>query len=123
MAHVVLIDGHAVFRQALALLVDRLLGLPITAQAGSLVEGRRALPEGALVVVDVALPDGSGVDLVRHLQQTPSVRRILALAPPADPEALAAAMNAGADQALSTEVGLDELMGTLAQLAAEVRDG
>ena len=120
MAHVVLIDGHAVFRQALALLVDRLLGLPITAQAGSLLEGRRVLPEGNLVVVDVALPDGSGVDLVRHLRQTRPYAASWRWPPPTDPDALAAAMYAGTDRALSTEVGLDDLMRAMAQLAAEV---
>ncbi len=117
MTRVVFIDDHTTFRQALALLVDHQLELTVVGQAGTVAEGQRMLPEGDLAVIDLALPDGSGVELVRHLQRVQPASRILALAPPSDAEATAAARMAGADQVLSKAVGLGEIMQTVAQLA------
>ena len=121
MTRVVLIDDHTAFRQALALLVAHQLELTVVAQAGTVAEGQRMLPEGDLAVVDVALPDGSGVELVRHLQRVHPTGRILTLASPSDVEATGEAAASGADKVLSTAVGLDELMRAMAQLAAAER--
>ncbi len=121
MTRVVLIDDHTAFRQALASLVDHQLDLTVVGQVGTVAEGQRVLPEGDLAVVDVTLLDGSGVELVRHLQRVHPAGRILALASPSDMGATAEVSAAGADKVLSKAVGLDEILCTVAQLAAAER--
>ncbi len=69
---ILLVEDHASFRQALAFLLDAEPDLKVAAQAGSLAEARQAMKSFEridLAVVDLALPDGDGVDLVRELSE------------------------------------------------------
>lgn len=70
---ILLVEDHASFRQALAFLLDAEPDLEVAAQAGSLAEARRAMKRSEkrvdLAVVDLALPDGDGVDLIRELSE------------------------------------------------------
>lgn len=67
-----LVDDHAAFRLPLALILERETDLVVAAQAGSLGEARAVLPEIAgqidVALVDLQLPDGNGVELVRDLR-------------------------------------------------------
>ena len=71
---IMLVEDHISFRQALAFMLNRDPGFEVVAQAGTLAEARRGLderniPEGIdAAVIDLALPDGSGVDLIRDLR-------------------------------------------------------
>ncbi len=62
MIRVLLVEDHAAFREALAFLLNREPDLEVAAQAGSLAEARKALPQGGfdVAVVDLGLPDGDG---------------------------------------------------------------
>src|SRR5919199_1799092 len=71
-----LVDDHASFRQPLAIMLEREPDLKVVAQAGSLAQACKLLEEeeGELGVVDVAmvdleLPDGSGVDFITELYE------------------------------------------------------
>jgi two-component system nitrate/nitrite response regulator NarL len=69
---ILLVEDHASFRQALAFLLNAEPDLKVAAQAGSLAEARQAMKRSEridLAVVDLALPDGDGVDLVRELSE------------------------------------------------------
>ena len=71
MLRLLLVEDHAAFRSALALLLDLRPGMKVVAQCGSLA-GCRALG-GLLQTVDVALvdlklPDGEGTELVAVLR-------------------------------------------------------
>ena len=67
-----LVDDHAAFRIPLALSLEREPDLTVAAQTGSLAETRAALPQVAKLVdvalVDLHLPDGNGVEIVRDLR-------------------------------------------------------
>lgn len=67
-----LVDDHAAFRLPLALILEREPDLLVAAQAGSLAESRAVLPAIAgqvdVALVDLQLPDGNGVELVRDLR-------------------------------------------------------
>ncbi len=72
---VMLVEDHVSFRQALAFVLDRVSGFEVVAQAGTLAEARRVLDERKTqegtdaAIVDLALPDGNGVDLVEDLRR------------------------------------------------------
>ena len=68
---VMLVEDHVAFRQALALLLSHEPDIEVVAQAGSLAEAREAPVDGCLdvVVLDLALPDGDGSDLIGELRR------------------------------------------------------
>jgi CheY-like chemotaxis protein len=70
---VLLIEGHALFRQGLALLLNWELGLE-SIDAGSLAEGHRVLGAAKgmadLAIIELDLPDGDGSELIERLHQT-----------------------------------------------------
>jgi two-component system invasion response regulator UvrY len=67
---VLLVDDHPLFRVGLRRLLDSDPQLQVVAEAGSVAEAisqaRLARPD--LVVLDITLPDGSGVDLLEALR-------------------------------------------------------
>jgi DNA-binding NarL/FixJ family response regulator len=65
---VVVVEDHDAVRRGLALLLAD-AGLHVPAAVGTLAEGRRAVrrERPAVVVVDDALPDGSGMELCREV--------------------------------------------------------
>ena len=64
---VVLVDDHLSFRQPLAFMLMREPDITIIGQAGTLAEARPLLPEADIVLIDLDLPDGEGVDLIQDL--------------------------------------------------------
>lgn len=81
---VMLVEDHLAFRQALAFLLADDPGLEVVAQVGTLAEAREALEEGDLdgrldvALLDLALPDGDGRELVGELRlRSPGVRIVV----------------------------------------------
>jgi len=67
-----LVDDHAAIRLPLAMILEREPDLVVVAQAGSVAEVRAMLPEIAkrvdVALIDLQLPDGDGVEIVRDLR-------------------------------------------------------
>lgn len=109
-----LIDDHAVFRQPLAFMLDREPDLTVVAQAGSLAEARDVLADIAadvdVALIDLRLPDGLGVDIVRDLHAANGEAHSLVLT--ADPNKLhhARALEAGASGVISKSAQLSEII-------------
>ena len=82
---IMLVEDHVAFRQILAFLLADEPGLEVVAQAGSLAEAREALDGGGLdgaldvVILDLALPDGDGRELVGELRRSSPGIRIVVL--------------------------------------------
>jgi DNA-binding NarL/FixJ family response regulator len=82
---VMLVEDHAAFRQALTILLSNDPELEVVAQAGSLAEARELLDgeglEGGLdvAVLDLALPDGDGGELLGELRRSSPGVRIMVL--------------------------------------------
>ena len=75
--NVVLIDDHAVVREAVAAMLGAQDDVTVVGQAGSLSDGQALVervlatptPDRLVAVVDVTMPDGSGLSLVRSARE------------------------------------------------------
>ena len=98
---VMLVEDHAAFRQALTYLLSDDPGLEVVAQAGSLAEAREALGEGLdVAVLDLALPDGDGRELIGELRRSSPGVRIVVLSATIWAEHVEEVRGAGADAVL-----------------------
>ncbi len=96
---VLLIDDHALFRDALTLMLEARLGGLELLHAGRLDEALRAQREHAdirLVLLDLALPDSSGVDGLRRWREQAAEVPVVVLSADERPETVLAAIDAGA---------------------------
>jgi DNA-binding NarL/FixJ family response regulator len=95
---VLLVDDHPVFRIGMAALLGSLPGIAVTAEADSAATARTLLDGDGpdVVVMDLDLGDGSGIDLTREvLAAWPGVA-VLVMSMHEDDDAVLAAVRAGA---------------------------
>ena len=98
---IMLVEDHPAFRQSLAALLEREPDLEVVAQAGSLAQARQILDTPFdVAVLDLALPDGEGKDLIGDLRQSNADISILVLSVMLGPSHLEEVMKAGADAVL-----------------------
>ncbi len=120
MIHVLLVDDHASFRQPLAFMMEREPDFEVVAQAGSLAEGRHVLQDAKAVdiaVVDLHLPDGHGVDLIRDLHAANPHAKVLTLTASLDRREHARAVEAGAEGVAHKSVGIGEIIALVRRLS------
>jgi len=118
---VLLVEDHTVFRQALALLLQREPDICFVGQAGSLAEARRVLaevPDIDAALIDLALPDGDGADLITTLRASQPRCATLVLTASADWRDRARAIEVGAAGVVHKSAGLQEIIGKLRRVAA-----
>jgi DNA-binding NarL/FixJ family response regulator len=115
---VMLVDDHADFRRLVAAWVDREPDLAVVAQAGSLNEARRQVASVGcdVAVLDMALPDGVGSDLIAELRELCPGSAVLVLSASLDAANLARAREAGADEILDKFVSPSEVIGAIRRL-------
>jgi DNA-binding NarL/FixJ family response regulator len=112
-----LIDDHAAFRQPLGYLLDRQPDMTVVGQAGTLAEARAIEAEADVAVLDMALPDGSGLDLLPALRQREPRPHIIVLTATEDADIHATAIEAGAAGVLMKWVGIDDIVAAVRQVA------
>ena len=111
MIRVLLVDDHASFRQPLAFMLDREEDISVVGQAGSLAEARPLLAEAVdVAVVDLNLPDGHGVDLIRELRAFNPAGMIVVVTGSAVQRDYAEAVEAGASGVLHKSAGIQEII-------------
>ena len=95
---VLLIDDHELIRQGLARAFERDPEMTVVGQAGSVAEGVAAFAELApdVVVSDLELPDGHGLEVVRQVRATSETVGLVVLTMHAGDDQIFAAMEAGA---------------------------
>jgi DNA-binding NarL/FixJ family response regulator len=120
MQRLLLVEDHASFRQTLALVFDQQPDFEVVAQAGSLDEARRVMRgrEVDLGVIDLALPDGEGVELIEEVCEVNPHFAALVLTASLDQAEHARAVEAGASGVLHKSADVDEIMETARRLAA-----
>ncbi|MBN9201245.1 MAG: response regulator transcription factor, partial [Microbacterium chocolatum] len=98
MTRVFLVDDHEIVRRGIAQLVDAEPDLDVVGEAGDIAEALRRIEATApdVAVLDVRLPDGSGVDLCREVRSRHPEIACLMLTAYDDDEALRSAALAGA---------------------------
>jgi two-component system response regulator DevR len=95
---VMIVDDHEVVREGLRSLLDRRPGMSVVAEAGGVAQAvelaTREKPN--VVVMDVRLPDGSGVEACREIRSRLPDTRMIMLTSYADDEAVIQSILAGA---------------------------
>ena len=98
MTRIMLVDDHEVVREGLRALLSRREGFQVVAQAGTvaeaITEAARARPE--VIVMDVRLPDGSGIEACREIRESQPEIKVIILTSYADDDAVFASILAGA---------------------------
>jgi DNA-binding NarL/FixJ family response regulator len=98
MLRVVLVDDHEVVREGLRALLDADDGIDVVGEAGTVSDAVRRVGYESpdVVVLDVRLPDGSGIEACREIRARWPEVRVLMLTSFADDEALFSSIMAGA---------------------------
>jgi DNA-binding NarL/FixJ family response regulator len=108
---VLLIEDHTIFRQALALTLERELGVRVVAQAASFDEALDKASEGFdIAVVDLGIRDGDGAELVAVLRRANRRASILALTRRHQRERHARAFENGADAVVRKSASMREII-------------
>jgi DNA-binding NarL/FixJ family response regulator len=109
------VDDHEVVRQGLVALIDRREKFQVVAEAGTVEEAldaaRRFQPD--LVIMDVRLPDGSGIEACREIRAELPATRVVMLTSYPDEEAVLSAIIAGASGYLLKQVRARDLVSAL----------
>lgn len=95
---VAIVEDDPFVRRHVARLIEAHPELDLVGQAGTLAEGRALLAAAPhLVVIDLGLPDGSGLDLIREAAARTPPPRLLVLTVFGDESSVLSAVAAGAD--------------------------
>ena len=115
MLTLLIVDDHEVVREGLSAMLDRRPRFQVVAEAGTVAEAidaaQRFQPD--LVVMDVRLPDGSGVEACREIRAELPDTRVVMLTSYPDEEAVIAAIIAGASGYLLKQVRARDLVAAL----------
>ncbi len=118
---VLVVEDHNLFRQALALLIEREIDVEGIAQAGSVAEGRKHLGtldgDIDMAIVDLDLPDRDGWRLIRQMRETKTDVPVLALTRSQDPSRHARALEAGVAEVLTKAATVEEILAAIRRQA------
>ena len=120
---VLLADDHEIVRVGLRVLIERLGGMAVVAEADS---GRAAVQlakklKPAVVLMDISMPDLNGIDATRQMVAAAPGVKVIALSMHADTRYVAGMLQAGARGYLLKESMADEIgRAVQAVLAGEV---
>lgn len=117
---VMLVDDHDIVRDGIRALLERADDLVVCAEAGTMrravEQADRSLPD--VVLMDVRLPDGSGVEATREIRTAHPDTRVLMLTSFADDQALFASILAGASGYVLKQINAEDLMRAVRTVAA-----
>lgn len=120
MTRVFLVDDHEIVRRGLADLIDTAAGMEVVGEAGTvrhaLARIEAARPDVA--VLDVRLPDGSGIDLCRQIRSSMPDVACLILTAYDDDAATYAAVMAGASGYLLKDIAGMRLLDDIRAVSA-----
>ena len=109
---VMLVEDHPDFRRLMESLLGGQADIKLMAQAGSLAEARKnaAAVKFDVVVLDLSLPDGNGVDLIADLRRENPDVAVLILSATLDPASIDRAAEAGAAEIMDKLEPLDKIL-------------
>ncbi len=117
---VMIVDDHEIVRDGIRAMLDPEDDVVVTAEAGTVSEAvseaDRTRPD--VVVMDVRLSDGSGIEATREIRAKQPATRVLMLTSFADDEALFASIMAGASGYVLKQVKSGDLLRAIRAVGA-----
>ena len=108
---ILIVDDHDIVRKGLAMLISRQKDLSVVAEAGTIAEAmekaRAFIPD--IVVMDIRLPDGSGIEACRDIRDENNNVKVLMLTS-YEGEAVVGSVLAGASGYLLKELHSQEIV-------------
>jgi two-component system, NarL family, response regulator DevR len=112
---ILLVDDHEVVRVGVRALIERQPGMEVVGEASNVREAvsqaRDLVPD--VVVLDIRLPGGNGLDACRQIKAQRPATRIIILTSFPDDEVLFDAIASGADGYVLKQIGSDDLIRAL----------
>jgi DNA-binding NarL/FixJ family response regulator len=120
LVRLLLVDDHEVLRLGLRTLFTESGGFRVVGEAGTMADAiaKAAKLKPDVVLMDVRLPDGSGVEACRAIRAARPETRVLFLTSYADEDAVLATILAGAYGFLLKEVSSEDLIRAMKTVAA-----
>ena len=117
---ILIVDDHEVVRRGLAAVVSRREDFQVVGEAGTAAEAVKLARklEVDVVVLDVRLPDGTGIEACRAIRANHPETRVLMLTSYSDEEAVMGAIMAGASGYLLKQIGSSEIINAIEQVGA-----
>lgn len=119
MLRVLLIDDNSTFLNALEDLLAHFPGIAVVGRASSGIDGLRLAQElkPCLVLVDLKMPDLSGIEVTRYLAASAAARAVVVISLDSGLDYVAAARAAGATTFISKRDLATELPGVIAGIS------
>jgi DNA-binding NarL/FixJ family response regulator len=112
---ILLVDDHEVVRVGVRALIERQSGMEVVGEAGTIREAvalaLELIPD--VVVLDIRLPGGNGLEACRQIKAQRPETRIIILTSFPDDDVLFDAIACGADGYVLKQIGSDELIRAL----------
>ena len=120
MINVAIIEDHQVLVDALRLLILKEGDFSFVGAAETLSAGRELVKSTRpdVLLLDVNLPDGSGLDIIQEVKSASPDTQVVVLTRLSDENTLLRAVDSGASGFLSKSCSLTELMSTVRQAAS-----
>jgi DNA-binding NarL/FixJ family response regulator len=120
MTKVLLVDDHALIRDGLRRAFERDGGFEVVGEAGSVAEAvaRHAELEPDVVVMDVRLPDGSGLDATKKIRETNPDVGIVVLTMYAGDQQMFDALESGASAFVAKSAPAEDVVSAARHAAA-----
>lgn len=118
---ILIVDDHPTTREPLALLLELQPEFTVVGQAGSVDEVMRQPVDADVALIDLNLPDGSGIDIIRTLARTQPDTICVLLTASHNRADFALAVEAGAEAVINKSARTAEIIDTIHRLAAGER--
>jgi DNA-binding NarL/FixJ family response regulator len=120
---IVLVDDHELIRQGLRRAFERTGDFTVVGEAGSVAEALRIVAEHTpnVVIFDVRLPDGSGLDAARKVREGNPTMGIVVLTMYAGDDQLFGALEAGASAFVPKDAPADDVIAAARHAAVSPR--
>ncbi len=116
---ILIVDDHAVVREGLKQILEGVSGMAVTGEAGTGAEALKAIESRRfdVVVLDISLPNASGIDILTQIKAEHPQIAVLVLSIHPEEQYAVRALQAGASGYLTKDTAPDELAAAIRKVA------